>query len=409
MPVRGPGRPPPEAAMSGRQPIVLILAAGTGGHIFPALCIARELQRAGVGIHWLGTSAGMENKLLRDEDFPFYAIGATGLRGAGLPRLLKAPFMLLRSTWRAMWILRELRPDCLLGMGGFVTGPAALAGRLLRIPVLIHEQNAVPGLTNQIVSRWAERIYEAFPKTFPRDGRVLFTGNPVRREILGVADRRRRRKRGPLRLLVLGGSQGADALNALIPDLIAGWRGDQPLKVLHQCGFTAMAKTRQRYQDLAVKLDSHHRLVGFIREMGDAYAWADLVLCRSGAGTVAEIAVCGLPAIFVPYPHHKDQQQLFNARWLAARQAAEIIEQSELSLDRLEQILLRLEGDRDWLAEMSRRAHDMAVTDAAKRAADSCLAFLREREEEERSEEEKHKEGEEAGAGAGAGADHDHD
>ncbi len=386
--------------MSGRAPTVLILAAGTGGHVFPAVCIARELQRAGVGIHWLGTSAGMENKLLRDEDFPFHAIGVMGLRGAGPRRLLKAPLMLLRSTWRAMRILRELRPDCLLGMGGFVTGPAAVAGRLLRIPVLIHEQNAVPGLTNQIVSRWAERIYEAFPKTFPRDGRVLFTGNPVRREILRVAGRRRRRKKGPLRLLVLGGSQGADALNALIPDLIAGWRGGQPLKVLHQCGFTAMARTRQRYQDLEVSLDSSHRLVGFIREMGEAYAWADLVLCRSGAGTVAEIAACGLPAIFVPYPHHKDRQQLFNARWLAARQAAEIIEQSELTLDRLEQILLRLEGDRDWLAEMSRRAHDMAITDAAERVADSCLAFLRQREGEGEREEEQEQAGEEQEQGA---------
>lgn len=393
--------------MSGRAPTVLILAAGTGGHVFPALCIARELQRAGVGIHWLGTSAGMENKLLRDEAFPFHAIGVSGLRGAGLRQLLKAPFMLLRATWRAMRILRELRPDCLVGMGGYVTGPAAVAGRLLRIPVLIHEQNAVPGLTNRIVSRWAARIYEAFPKTFPRERRVLFTGNPVRREILGVADRRRRRKKGPLRLLVLGGSQGADALNALIPDLIAGWRGAQPLKVLHQCGFTAMARTRQRYQELEVNLDSNHRLVGFIREMGDAYAWADLVLCRSGAGTVAEIAVCGLPAIFVPYPHHKDRQQLFNARWLAARQAAEIIEQSELSLARLEQILLRLEGDRDWLAEMSRRAHDMAITDAAGRVAESCLVFLRQREEEREREQETEAEAETETPSEEQGADHD--
>ena len=363
--------------MRERAPTVLIMAAGTGGHVFPAVCIARELQREGVDIHWMGTSAGMENKLLQDENFPFHAIGATGLRSAGLRRLLKAPFMLLRSSWRSMKILRELRPDCLLGMGGFITGPAAVAGRLLRIPVLIHEQNAVPGLTNKIVQRWAARVFEAFPKTFPQHDRVLFTGNPVRQEILQVASHRRHRKTGPLRLLVLGGSQGAEALNALIPDLIAGWRGDQPLEVLHQCGFTAMARTRQRYQDLHIELDDSHRLVGFIREMDRAYAWADLVLCRSGASTVAEIAVCGLPAIFVPYPHHKDRQQLFNAQWLAARQAAEIVEQGELSVDRLQRILLRLDRDRDWLAEMSRRARDMAITDAAERVAKSCLEFLR--------------------------------
>ncbi len=364
--------------MNGRAPTVLIMAAGTGGHVFPALCIARELQRAGVSIHWLGTSAGMENKLLQNENFPFHAIGASGLRGAGPRRLLMAPAMLSRALWRSLQILRQLRPDCLLGMGGYVTGPGALAARLLRIPVLIHEQNAVPGLTNRIVRRWARRIYEAFPKTFPPDERVEFTGNPVREEIAGLVHRQRRRRGGPLRLLVLGGSQGAEALNALIPDLIAGWRGDQPLQVLHQCGFSAMARTRRRYQKHKVDLDSQHRLVGFIREMDEAYSWADLVLCRSGASTVSEIAASGLPAIFVPYPHHRDRQQLFNARWLAARQAAEIVEQSELSVKRLQQILLRLDRDRDWLLEMSRRARDMAITDAAERVARSCLAFLRE-------------------------------
>ena len=364
--------------MSGSAPTVLIMAAGTGGHVFPAVCIARELRRAGVNIHWLGTEAGMEHKLLREENFPFHAISATGLRGAGLARLLRAPAMLLRSCWRSLRILRELRPNCLIGMGGYVAGPGALAGRLLGIPLLIHEQNAVPGLTNRIVQRWAERIFEGFPRTFPSRERVVFTGNPVRQEIIKAAPRRQRQSRsgGPLRLLVLGGSQGAESLNALAPELIAGWRGQQPLQVLHQCGIGAMARTRRRYRELKVELDSKRRLVGFIREIDEAYVWADLVLCRSGASTVAEIAACGLPAIFVPYPHHKDRQQLFNARWLAARQAAEIIEQPELSVARLESILLRLEQDRSWLAEMSRRARDMAITDAAEKVAKSCLEFI---------------------------------
>ena len=387
--------------MNGRAPTVLIMAAGTGGHVFPALCIARELQRAGVNIHWLGTSAGMENKLLQNENFPFHAVGASGLRGAGPRRLLMAPATLSRALWRSLQILRQLRPDCLLGMGGYVTGPGAVAARLLRIPVLIHEQNAVPGLTNRIVCRWARRIYEAFPRTFPSDGRVEFTGNPVRGEIARLVHRQRRRRKGPLRLLVLGGSQGAEALNVLIPDLIAGWRGDQPLRVLHQCGFSAMARTRQRYQEHAVDLNNQHRLVGFIREMDEAYAWADLVLCRSGASTVSEIAASGLPAIFVPYPHHKDRQQLFNARWLAARQAAEIVEQSELSIKRLQQILLRLDQDRDWLLEMSRRARDMAITDAAERVARSCLAFLRENPQPEPAQ----ADGEEVGKQAGQKAE----
>ncbi len=357
-----------------RAPVVLIMAAGTGGHVFPAICIARELQRAGARVHWLGTRTGMENKLLQEERYPFHAITATGLRGSSLRERLRAPSMLLRSLWQALRILRRVKPDCLLGMGGYVSGPGALAGRLLRIPVLIHEQNAVAGYANKLISRWASRIFEAFPGTFPADGRVEFTGNPVRDEIVKIgSERRYSPRKGPLRLLVLGGSQGAQALNVLIPELIATWSGSQPPELLHQCGGATMAATMRRYHELEVDLADSRRLVGFIREMADAYAWADLVLCRSGASTVAEIAASGLPAIFVPYPHHEDRQQLLNARWLASRQAAEIVEQADLSVARLREILLRLDGDREWLAEMARRARDMAVADAAQRVARACL------------------------------------
>lgn len=360
-----------------RAPTVLIMAAGTGGHVFPAICIARELQRAGARIHWLGTRTGMENKLLQEERYPFHAITATGLRGSSLRQRLRAPSMLLRSLWQALRIMRRVKPDCLLGMGGYVSGPGALAGRLLRIPVLIHEQNAVPGYSNQLISRWANRIFEAFPGTFPDDERVVFTGNPVRDEIARIGrNRRYLPRKGPMRLLVLGGSQGAQALNVLIPELIATWPGKQSPEVLHQCGAATMSATMRRYHELDVDLSGAHRLVGFIREMADAYAWADLVLCRSGASTVAEIAACGLPAIFVPYPHHEDQQQLLNARWLASRQAAEIVEQSDLSVERLREILTRLDGNRGWMAEMARRARDMAVTDAAQRVARSCLEAI---------------------------------
>lgn len=363
--------------MKKRAPIILIMAAGTGGHVFPAICIARELRRVGARIHWLGTRTGMENKLLQEERYPFHAITATGLRGSGLRQRLRAPSMLLRSLWQALHILRTVKPDCLLGMGGYVSGPGALAGRMLRIPILIHEQNAIPGYTNQMVSRWAQRIFEAFPGTFSSEERVHFTGNPVRDEIVRVGlDRRYQARKGPLRLLVLGGSQGAQALNVLIPELIASWPGKQSPEVLHQCGSATMAATLRRYHELGVDLAGAHRLVGFIREIAEAYAWADLVLCRSGASTVAEVAACGLPAIFVPYPHHKDQQQLLNARWLAARQAAEIVEQPELSVERLRDILLRLDGNRGWVAEMSRRARDMAITDAAQRVAHACLEVV---------------------------------
>ncbi len=357
-----------------RAPVVLIMAAGTGGHVFPAICIARELQRAGARIHWLGTRTGMENRLLRSERYPLHTIAAAGLRGKGARRLLRAPAMLSRSCWQALRILRRVGPDCLLGMGGYVSGPGALAGRLLRIPLLIHEQNAVPGLANQLIARWADRIFEAFPGTFATADKVEFTGNPVREEIVRVGrERCYLPRKDPLRLLVLGGSQGAAVLNEQIPELVASWPGARPPEVLHQCGGATMARTLRRYRELGVERGDSCRVVGFIREIADAYAWADLVLCRSGAGTVAEVAACGLPAVFVPYPHHKDRQQWFNARWLAARQAAEIVEQAELSVERLRDILLRLDGDREWLAEMARRARDMATADAAERIARSCL------------------------------------
>ncbi len=366
----------------------MIMAAGTGGHIFPALCIAEELARAGAEIHWLGTGGDLESELLRREGYPVHTIDASGLRGVGPRRLLAAPAMLQRSLAQSLGILRRVRPDCLLGMGGYVCGPGALAGRWLRIPLLIHEQNAVPGLTNRLLGRWADRVLEAFPGTFPAGDRVQFCGNPIRDEIIEVGRKRSYApRRGTLRLLVLGGSRGAAALNALVPELIATWPPDLPLETLHQCGGAGIETTAERYREFGLDPtaaasadpdsggngEGSHRLVGFIDDIAAAYAWADLVLCRSGAGAVAEIAACGLPAIFVPYPHHRDRQQLFNARWLAARQAAEIAEQSGLSADELRGLLLRLDGDREWLAEMSRRAKDMAVVDAAARAARACL------------------------------------
>jgi len=363
--------------MIARCRTVLIMAGGTGGHVFPAISIARQLCRVGAKIHWLGSAGGMEQRLLEAEPYPFHPIAVTALRGRGLGPLARAPSMLLRSLLQARRILRELRPDCLLGMGGYVTGPGALAGRLEGVPVMIHEQNAVPGLANRIVSRWAARIFEGFPNAFPPSSTVRFTGNPVRSEIVEVGRRRDYRPPAtPLRLPVPGGSQGAQALNSLLPALFESWPGEQPLQVLHQGDEAGLAETRQAYQRLGIALGESCRVTGFIEEIGEAYCWADLVLCRAGASTVAEVAAAGLPAVFVPYPHHSDQQQLRNAQWLLARQAAEVIEQSELSPERLRETLARIDSDRDWLAEMSRRARDIAVTDAAERVAESCLEAI---------------------------------
>jgi len=353
---------------------VLILAAGTGGHIFPALSVARELQILGAKVEWLGTPSGLEHELLANTQIPLHTVPVQGLRGKGLMRLMFAPFMLVRAFWESLKVMRRVQPDSVLGMGGFVSGPAGLAARTMGLPLLIHEQNAVVGLTNKLLFPFSIRAMEAFPSTFPADAKVSYTGNPVRREI------RELRNSGsltdasgrPLRLLVLGGSLGAEALNSILPELVVSVPSGS-IQTLHQTGRRQFARTMQRYQQLGKDTEKTHRVVAFIDEMGEAYQWADIVLCRSGASTVCELAVAAKPAIFVPYPFHKDRQQLRNANWLQAADAAEVVEQHELDVDRLMQVLVRLLNDLGRLREMGLNASKVAICDAHTRIADLCL------------------------------------
>ena len=353
---------------------VLIMAAGTGGHIFPALSVARELQMLGAKVEWLGTPSGLEHELLANTGIPLHTVPVQGLRGKGLMRLLFAPFMLVRAFWESLKVLRRVQPDSVLGMGGFVTGPAGLAARTLGLPLLIHEQNAVVGLTNKLLFPFSIRAMEAFPSTFPAAAKVSYTGNPVRREIrelrneasLMVATGR------PLKLLVLGGSLGAEALNRILPELIASAPAGN-IQTLHQTGRRQFVRTLKRYKKLGHDTEKTHRVVAFIDRMGEAYQWADIVLCRSGASTVCELAVAAKPAIFVPYPFHKDGQQLRNANWLHAAGAAEVVEQYELDVDRLIQVLARLMDDLGRLREMRLSASKVAICDAHARIAGLCL------------------------------------
>ena len=353
---------------------VLILAAGTGGHIFPALSVARELQILGAKVEWLGTPSGLEHELLANTQIPLHTVPVQGLRGKGLMRLMFAPFMLVRAFWESLKVMRRVQPDSVLGMGGFVSGPAGLAARTMGLPLLIHEQNAVVGLTNKLLFPFSIRAMEAFPSTFPADAKVSYTGNPVRGEI------RELRNSGsltdasgrPLRLLVLGGSLGAEALNSILPELVVSVPSGS-IQTLHQTGRRQFARTMQRYQQLGKDTEKTHRVVAFIDEMGEAYQWADIVLCRSGASTVCELAVAAKPAIFVPYPFHKDRQQLRNANWLQAADAAEVVEQHELDVDRLMQVLVRLLNDLGRLREMGLNASKVAICDAHTRIADLCL------------------------------------
>ena len=358
------------------QRTVLIMAAGTGGHIFPALSIARVLQTRDVRVEWLGTPAGMENDVLSDTGIRMHHLSVNGLRGKGNLTLLKAPFMLLASIWQSLRLLQGLRPCCVLGMGGYVTGPGGVAAWLLRRPLVIHEQNAVAGLSNRLLKPLASRVMEAFPDTFAVGAKVIHTGNPVRADIasLGANTGPEADQPRPLRLLVLGGSLGAAAINEVVPQAVAGIGSD--IEVWHQTGRNKHDVAIQAYQQAADQ--GHKRQVEpFIADMASAYAWADLVLCRAGASTVAELAAAGVPSILVPYPHAVDDHQTRNAGWLVNAGAAVLMPQPDLNRDSLQQLLEEFMADKKRLQGMAQHARNLAIANAAERISDICLEVCR--------------------------------
>ena len=354
---------------------ILIMAAGTGGHIFPALSIAQKLSEQGVATEWLGTRNGMENELLVDSGIRLHPISVRGLRGKGIARLLLAPFMILVAVVQAMRVISRVQPNCVLGMGGFVSGPGGLATKIMGRPLLIHEQNAVAGVTNRILARIANRVFEAFPNTFPGRSDVIHTGNPVREDIASLRkpDDLYSNIARPLQVLVLGGSQGAAAINSVVPEVLANWQAQERPHVWHQTGRFSLSQTMDRYQSLGFEVTDKCRIEAFIDDMRSAYDWADLVICRSGASTVSELVVVGLPALLVPYPHHRDNQQTVNAQWLSQADAAQLIQQEDLTTVSLLNILRDLDSNREKLQHMSQQARSLAVRNASDIIAEQCL------------------------------------
>ena len=348
---------------------VMIMAGGTGGHVFPALAVAGELRALGVPVVWLGTHRGLEARLVPAAGIAMEWVQVAGLRGTGVARWLQAPLMLGRALWQALGALRRRRPRLVLGMGGFVSGPGGIVARLLGVPLVIHEQNALPGTTNRWLARVADRVLEGFPGSFaPRAG-ALHVGNPVRRHLceLPPPGERFRARSGPARLLILGGSQGARDLNTLIPGALLALA--QPLEVRHQTGERWLAVTEAAYREVGLTA----RCEAFIEDMAGAYGWADLVLCRAGALTVAELAAVGVGAILVPYPHAVDDHQSANACYLVAAGAARLAPQQSLSTERLAELLGELLGDRTVLLGMAEAARQLAQPGAARRIAGLCL------------------------------------
>ncbi|KGQ24497.1 undecaprenyldiphospho-muramoylpentapeptide beta-N-acetylglucosaminyltransferase [Gallibacterium anatis] len=342
---------------------LLVMAGGTGGHVFPAIAVANVLQQQGWQVEWLGTKDRMEAQLVPKHGIAIHFIEISGLRGKGIKALLTAPFKILRAILQARKIIKTYQPDAVLGMGGYVSGPGGVAAKLAGVPIILHEQNAVAGLTNKWLAKIATRVLQAFPTAFV-DAEVV--GNPVRADLFALPTPQQRfsQREGALRILVVGGSQGARVLNLLMPKVAAQLTKDVVIR--HQAGKGNSEAIKALYpQNINVNVSD------FIDDMAAAYAWADVVICRSGALTVCEIAAAGVPAIFVPF-QHKDQQQYLNARYLADAGAAEIIQQAELIPERVVELLQKWE--RPTLLAMAEKAQSKAAPTAAQRVAETIIS-----------------------------------
>ncbi|APS36744.1 MULTISPECIES: undecaprenyldiphospho-muramoylpentapeptide beta-N-acetylglucosaminyltransferase [Serratia] len=346
--------------MSGKPKRLMVMAGGTGGHVFPGLAVAHHLMAQGWQVRWLGTADRMEADLVPKHGIEIDFIRISGLRGKGLKAQLTAPLRIWQAVRQAKAIMRSYQPDVVLGMGGYVSGPGGLAAWQCGIPVVLHEQNGIAGLTNRWLARIAAKVMQAFPGAFPN---AEVVGNPVRTDVLALplpAERLQGRE-GPIRVLVIGGSQGARVLNQTVPE-VAARLGDR-ITLWHQVGKGALETVLSDYERVG---QTQHKVTEFIDDMAAAYAWADVVVCRSGALTVSEIAAAGLPAIFVPFMH-KDRQQYWNARPLEEAGAAKIIEQPQFNADVVAELLAS--WDRKTLLAMAEKARAVAIPDATERVA----------------------------------------
>jgi len=351
---------------------ILIMAGGTGGHVYPALAVARALIAKSREVVWLGTRQGIEARVVPAAGIPIEWIAIGGLRGKRAATLLLAPFRLAVALAQSLAVMLRHRPAAVLGMGGFVSGPGGLAAWLTRRPLIIHEQNAVAGLTNRLLARLARVVLQAFPGSFNSKRDIETVGNPVRVDIAAISppESRLATRTGPIRLLVLGGSQGALALNETVPAALALLPADMRPIVRHQTGDRTLGDARAAYGKHGIDA----QLESFIEDMAAAYAWADLVICRAGALTVAELSAAGLPAIFVPFPAAVDDHQTANARPMAEAGAAEILQQAEMTGATLAGLLRSWLSDRERLVERARQARALAKPDALVRIRDHCLA-----------------------------------
>ena len=350
---------------------ILVMAGGTGGHVYPALAVAQALQANSRDVVWLGTRRGLESRIIPAAGIDMEWISVQGLRRKGAGALLLAPFQLAWALLQSLGVIFRRRPAAVLGMGGFVSGPGGVAAWLTRRPLLIHEQNAAAGLTNRLLARLARVVLQAFPGSFNSRVHAETVGNPVREDIMAISAPAARydERRGPMRLLVLGGSQGSLVLNRTVPGALAAMDAGRRPVVRHQCGERTLEVARQAYAGHRLDVD----LVPYIEDMAEAYGWADLVVCRAGALTVAELCAAGLPAIFVPYAAAVDDHQTANAGPMNRAGAAAIVQESELTPGVLAALLNEWLQSRETLRDRANKARALAAPQALRRITELCL------------------------------------
>ena len=354
---------------------ILIMAGGTGGHIYPALAVADNLKEKGFQLFWLGTEKGMESRVIPEHGYPLMKINVSGVRGNGIVRLLFTPIMLAIALVQALLIMIKVRPVVVLGMGGFASGPGGVAAWLMRIPLLIHEQNAIAGLTNRLLSPFAVSVMAAFPNAFKQSEKLIITGNPVRKNITNIIQPEQRyanRDDKTLRVLVLGGSLGARKLNEVIPEAIATLGNDVEYEIKHQCGEKHVENTKAAYQTHNVKVE----VLPFIKDMAEVYGWADIVICRAGALTIAELATTGIASILIPFPYAVDDHQTSNANYLANEGAAVLIQEAQLNAEKIKDLLLKWYQAPEQLLQMAVKARSLAKPAATNDAARLCLEAI---------------------------------
>ncbi len=351
-----------------KRSVYLFMAGGTGGHIFPALAVAEELRERGASIHWLGTALGMENTLVPKHGIDLHSISIKGFRGKGLLKKISMPFLLLKAVLQAISIIWQLKPNVIIGFGGYVAAPGGIAAFLLRKPLVIHEQNSVAGSTNKLLAKFANKRLEAFSGALTN---AVLVGNPVRKAVCELFDKAltsTEDKKTVLNILIMGGSLGAEAINKAVPQAIAKLPTTLAIDVWHQTGKGKLEQVAESYKEL--KFDA--RIDEFIDDVTQAYQWADVIICRAGALTVSEVAIAGLPAIFIPYPYAIDNHQVVNAQWLVDNNAANMIEQCDLTADTLAKSLEGLLIDKQKIQNYSQSLKELAMPHATKNVADIC-------------------------------------